>query len=66
MKNKNINAELSILHSLTLSTIRDLKDGVISKIEADKIFFEIKNKLDELDSKRPNDFLDDFITKIEF
>lgn len=66
MRNRNINAELSILHSLTLSTIRDLKEGVITKIEADKIFFEIKAKLDDLDSKRPNDFLDDFITKLEF
>lgn len=59
MKNK----ELIILLSLAKSTLRDRQEGLISSEEANKTFFQIKQKLQELDELETKRMIDILIGK---
>lgn len=60
------NKKLLILLSLAKSTLKDKQDGVITSEEANRIFYEIKDKLNEFDDAISKSIIDKLISRIEF
>lgn len=60
---KNNNDELIVLLSLAKNTLKDKQEGVITSEEANKTFFQIKQKLQELEDVETKRILDKLIGK---
>ncbi|KIX19690.1 hypothetical protein SY27_17935 [Flavobacterium sp. 316] len=60
------NNELIILLSLAKSTLKDKQEGLITSEEANKVFLQIKQKLQELDDDVSKGIMDKLISRIEF
>jgi hypothetical protein len=61
-----INNDLAILLALAKTTINELNDGVITSEEANRTFYEIKQKMEKIDKEKTSSIIDKLVTRIDF